>query len=76
MLKGQRYGRLTVLRLSRIDPNSERVVTAECDCGAVRYYKLSNLRTGNTKSCGCLQREVASWTQRNRQGRVGLPRPC
>jgi len=31
-----------------------------CDCGKSTLVPTSNLKTGNTKSCGCLQREATS----------------
>ena len=31
-----------------------------CDCGTVDEWKLGALCSGNTKSCGCLQSEIAS----------------
>lgn len=29
-----------------------------CDCGEWTTVETSNLRSGNTRSCGCLRREV------------------
>lgn len=35
-----------------------------CDCGTVKSVRRDHLRSGTTKSCGCLSREklVARWT--------------
>ena len=30
----------------------------KCDCGVKKTVRLSHLNNGNTKSCGCLQREI------------------
>ena len=32
----------------------------KCDCGNIVKVKTAALRNGNTKSCGCLQKEKAS----------------
>lgn len=51
---GDHYGKLTVLDL---DPahqkGSKRRYACECECGAEVVVTASNLRNGNTKSCGC-----------------------
>jgi len=58
---GEKFGRLTVVSDDGVT-NETRRVTAECECdeGVVKQYRLNSLRTGNTKSCGCLQREISS----------------
>jgi len=33
------------------------VVEAQCKCGVIKNYPLRFLKTGNTKSCGCVRRE-------------------
>jgi hypothetical protein len=43
-----------------------------CDCGATVYIRLDSMRSGNTKSCGCLQKEAASKRRRKHYGR-GTP---
>lgn len=53
---GCRYGRLTVISQYRAGERSEW--TCRCDCGAVAIVRRSNLVSGNTRSCGCLQREL------------------
>ncbi len=58
---GDRYGRLTVIR--EIEPKRsgvqvQRCVECRCECGVVKEYRLYTLRNGNTRSCGCLAKEV------------------
>lgn len=36
------------------------VVDCHCDCGTERTVAAANLRNGNSKSCGCLQRDMMS----------------
>ena len=52
---GQRYGRLTVV--AKTDRRvSDRVVwECRCDCGNETVVRQTNLQSGKTKSCGCLQ---------------------
>ena len=53
---GDRYGRLTIVK--ELEPKPpHRVVECICDCGKSMVTVLNRLRTGNTKSCGCLHRE-------------------
>lgn len=41
-------------------PLRKRQVVVRCECGYEGLRVYSDLKTGNTKSCGCLQREKAS----------------
>ncbi|WP_198432732.1 hypothetical protein [Burkholderia ubonensis] len=55
---GEKFNRLTVLGDAPYhEGNKNRRVYAQCECGAVRDYVLSEVRLGKTKSCGCIQRE-------------------
>ena len=58
-LTGQRYGRLVVLgpaSTSRPDRMSDYWL-CQCDCGKQCVCRKENLRSGVTRSCGCLQEE-------------------
>lgn len=60
-LTGQRFGRWTVIKLAGKGPNSrERTWLCRCDCGTEKIIPQSRLKSGNSRSCGCLQREMAS----------------
>lgn len=59
---GDKYGRLTVIR--EVSPkvssgNIQRCVECSCECGVVKEYRIYALRNGNTRSCGCLSKEVS-----------------
>lgn len=60
-LVGQTFGKLTVIAdaESRIQPNGRprRRSLCQCSCGATCVSGNGDLRTGNTKSCGCILRE-------------------
>lgn len=49
----------------------------ECDCGRLCSTRSSNLRSGRTKSCGCLCREIASATGKKRfvRSMIGAENP-
>ena len=63
---GQRFGRFVVIREEPRHYNSKRrvyrIVLCRCDCGKEKTVFLSALKSGNTKSCGCLNIESASKT--------------
>lgn len=56
---GVRFGRLVVLRFSRVVCEKSCWICI-CDCGREVEVKTNNLVCGNTSSCGCLQKEIAS----------------
>lgn len=56
-LTGKKIGKLTVL--SR-DPGRWDYWICECECGNRKSIVTKSLREGNTNSCGCIQREIAS----------------
>ena len=53
-LTGQRFGRLTVLRRDGVATAGNAAWTCACDCGNVTRVMGTSLRSGNTRSCGCL----------------------
>lgn len=61
-LIGQRFGRLLVLDKSSKSYSKCRLSMWECicDCGNKKTIIGTNLTRGLTKSCGCLQKEIAS----------------
>ena len=56
-ITGQRFGRLTVLKLSHISSDREAMWNCVCDCGNSFTTSGRRLRRGWTKSCGCLAKE-------------------
>lgn len=53
---GDRYGRLVVIREVE-QRNRRRYFLCRCDCGTETTARLTSMRFGSVKSCGCLQRE-------------------
>ena len=57
-LVGQRFGRLTVDAFCGPAPSRHLTWKCPCDCGNVVIVRGANLRSGATRSCGCLAREM------------------
>lgn len=58
---GQRFNRLTVLSLDlRTDKYGQYFWSCLCDCGRVVSIRQSHIVKGVSKSCGCLNIEVAT----------------
>lgn len=57
-LLGRRFGRLLVLRRSTEKAHYARW-ECQCDCGAITSASSKKLLNGQTKSCGCLRKEVS-----------------
>ena len=55
-LIGQCFGRLTVLRQAP-SRNGHRYWLCRCECGGACFPTTGGLRSGKTRSCGCLKRE-------------------
>lgn len=53
---GNKYNRLTVI--GEVEKQSrKRYLKCVCDCGQQTVVRSDKLKSGHTKSCGCLQRE-------------------
>lgn len=68
VLPGSRYGNLTIQRelppVFTTGGQKRRVVLCACSCGTEKSVRLANLRSGTTRSCGCLYREVRPYASR------------
>ena len=56
-LTGQRFGRLVVVRHYGKDKHRGLTWLCKCDCGNEKVTAGRSLRSGSTKSCGCLNNE-------------------
>lgn len=59
-LINKRFNRLVVIKRVMDDKCGNRRWLCRCDCGILKIILGCNLLTGNTKSCGCLQKELTS----------------
>lgn len=61
-LTGQRFGRWIVLYRveSKIEPSGNKTTRwhCKCDCGTERDLSAGTLKSGSSRSCGCLKREI------------------
>lgn len=74
-LVGECYGRLTPLRPVEKRKNGHIVYVCQCKCGHQALVTSSNLKSGHTQSCGCVQRETVSAVNgRHRKSRTKIYR--
>lgn len=52
-ITGQKFGMLTAISFIGAE-NGKAVWLCQCDCGKMHVAKATNLKTGNTISCGCV----------------------
>ena len=57
-LSGQKFGRLLVLSFAGLDASKNSKWECVCDCGRSVQTRVSNLKRGDTESCGCATREA------------------
>lgn len=58
-LIGQVFGKLTVIELDQ-ESSGRRKWICKCSCGNTVSVREYNLKSGNTKSCGCTRKEKSS----------------
>lgn len=72
---GKQFERLTVIgeAFTRSKPNGKlyRIMRCKCSCGNSTDVSLDNLKSGTTKSCGCLRTELSK--THGQTGRGKLP---
>lgn len=70
---GTKFHRWTVIRCVGVDPNSGGYRwLCRCDCGNESSVDGTSLRSGSSKSCGCLSSEITA--KRNYvHGKTGIP---
>lgn len=59
-LTGRTFGRLTVLGRAGSAPTGKALWRCACSCGGETVTKTHYLLSGETRSCGCLHRELAA----------------
>lgn len=58
-ISGQVFNRLTVRERTENDKNKNAQWICDCTCGNTTIVLTRDLKSGNTKSCGCLHKESA-----------------
>jgi hypothetical protein len=59
-LRGQKFGRLTVISRAETDEVRKARFLCRCECGSEKIILAGSLTSGRTRSCGCLARELSS----------------
>lgn len=67
-LSGQRFGRLTVIERAGSDKRKNVLWLCKCDCGNTTIVNRCSLKSGNTKSCGCLRVDIIKATHTTHGG--------
>lgn len=71
-LTGQRFGKLKVIKKTDERTKHGSIMwLCECECGNVLSVSSGNLRSGNTNSCGCYNKQRIKETQ-SKQNRFDL----
>lgn len=65
---GNTYGYLTIIARAENSKEGRAQWLCRCKCGNETIVLGKHLRSGNTKSCGCYQRERAAQSNMNRVG--------
>ena len=73
-IKGKKYGRLTVVKDAGRDRFGQIIWECLCECGNTCTVKGADLRSGNTKSCGCYNAE--KYTERIKHQTVNHSNPA
>ena len=53
--KGDKYNRLTAVKFSHIGKSYKQYWLFKCDCGKEKVIYVYKVKSGDTKSCGCLK---------------------
>lgn len=61
---GNRHNRLTVVRYAYTAEGGHAMFDCVCDCGNSTTVAGVDLRSGHTRSCGCLHQEIAAKNMR------------
>ncbi len=70
-ISGQTFGRLTAIEFSHITGGGDAAWRCRCACGAERIVLGFGLRSGHSKSCGCLRIERSREANRKNNFRHG-----
>lgn len=57
-LRGEKFGRLTVIQKSHVDLSNSWNWICLCDCGKIVTVRGSSLTAGVVKSCGCYKKDI------------------
>ena len=65
-LIGKKFNRLTVIKfLNKVNSSNSKMYECLCDCGNTTQVSSNALKTGSTKSCGCLKNDTINSLKRD-----------
>lgn len=70
-LTGKVFGRLLVLNREGNNKNQQSIWLCKCECGNLKSIHGSSIKNGETKSCGCLQKEALRERSLTHGGTIG-----
>ncbi len=70
VLTKQKFGRLRVLKWTGKDKWGKSLWLCRCDCGKEKIILGRHLKSGDTQSCGCLQKEKVTKHGHNKRGKI------
>lgn len=62
--KNEVINRLTIIELSHVDSRGRKFYLVQCVCGKTKILNGGLIKSGNTKSCGCLSKEIRKATRK------------
>ena len=62
---GKRFGKLIVIERVANSKDSRKVYKCKCDCGNITDVKSKYLYNGDTKSCGCYEKDFSDYKEKN-----------
>ena len=75
-LRGKTFHRLLVVEEAGRSATGKVLWKCRCECGNETLVQSGHLRNGTTKSCGCLNREIAGKMCRKENSPRGENHPC
>ena len=70
-ITGKKFGRWLVIEMDLSCDKNRVHWICRCDCGTKKSVSAKELRTGRTKSCGCLNREQTA-ARNTKHGFAGI----
>lgn len=75
-LTGKKFNKLLVIECAGTNKHQNYLWKCICDCGNEKIIHGQSLRTGNTKSCGCLTSEKSKQLPAHLRSRENAPIVC
>ena len=69
-LTGQVFDRWTVIEFDHVSDSGHAYYKCKCECGTEKIVGAHNLKSGKTRSCGCLQREATKKSNKKNKQKI------